>query len=141
MRLLNNSQLTINNLKTKTMKFTGNNQHQGDVQIFSINSLPKKIKKIDKTFIAKSEKSGHAHALCGDYDLYEVEGGHVIEVGSDGCTLNHTAYQNLTPEYWDKNAQLQIADHKPTVIEPGIYFVGIQQRKKHFSKVWEKVID
>lgn len=117
------------------------NAHQGDVQIFSINSIPSDAKKIAKTFIAKSEKSGHAHALCGDYELLEVTGGHVIVVGSDGCTLNHTGYKNLTPEYWDKNKVMPIADHKPTIIAPGTYFIGIQKRKKHFSKVWEKVKD
>jgi hypothetical protein len=126
------------------MKFTGkNNKHQGDCQFFSIADLPKEAKKIAKTFIAKSEKSGHAHALCGDYELYELpnEQGHVIVVGTDGCTLNHTGYQNLTKEYWDKNQTMPIADHKPTIFEQGIYYVGIQQRKKHFSKVWQKVQD
>lgn len=126
----------------KTLKFTNLYQaHQGDVQIFSISGIPSSAKKIEKTFIAKSEKSGHAHALCGDYELYEVDGGHVIKVGTDGCTLNHTAYQNLTPQYWDKNKALTIADHKPTSIAKGVYFIGIQKRKKHFSKVWEKVKD
>lgn len=119
------------------------NAHQGDCQIFSIDGLPADAKKIAKTFIAKSEKSGHAHAMCGDYELFELpeEKGFIIKVGHDGCTLNHTGYQNLTTEYWDKNEVLPIADHKPTILHQGIYFVGIQKRKKHFSKVWEKVID
>lgn len=115
--------------------------HQGDVQITSISEIPSGVKQIEKTFIAKSEKSGHAHALCGDYELYESETGHVIVVGTDGCTLNHTGYQNLTPEYWNTNKALPIADHKPTLLKQGIYFIGIQKRKKHFSKIFEKVID
>lgn len=117
--------------------------HQGDVQIFSINGIPSDARKIEKTFIAKSEKSGHAHALCGDYELYELPDnrGHVIKVGTDGATLNHTGYSNLTPEYWDRNKILPKADHKHTSLAPGTYFVGIQKRKKHFSKVWEKVKD
>jgi len=125
------------------MKFTQKfNCHQGDVQIFSIEKAPLSAKKVAKTFIAKSEKSGHAHAMCGDYELLELPGkGHIIKVGSDGCTLNHTGYKNLTPEYWDKNVALAVADHKPSFIPEGIYFVGIQRRKKHFSKVWEKVKD
>lgn len=126
------------------LKFTGTYAgHQGDVEIFSIASIPSNAKKIAKTFIAKSEKSGHAHAMCGDYELLELpEGqGHIVVVGSDGCTLNHTGYQNLTPEYWDKNKVMPIADHKPTVLAAGIYFIGIQKRKKHFSKVFEKVKD
>ncbi len=126
------------------MKFTNKlNSHQGDVQIFSIDGIPADAKKIDKTFIAKSEKSGHAHALCGDYELFETadKTGHFIKVGTDGCTLNHTSYKNLTAEYWDKNVALSVADHKPSVFTEGTYFIGIQKRKKHFSKVWEKVKD
>ena len=121
-------------------KFSG---HQGDIQFFSLDKVPTGAAKIAKTFIAKSEKSGHAHALCGDYELFELpEGrGHIIKVGTDGCTLNHTGYQNLTEQYWDKNQVMPVADHKPTSFKPGVYYVGIQKRKKHFSKLWEKVQD
>lgn len=117
--------------------------HQGDVQIFSINKVPSEAKPIEKTFIAKSEKSGHAHAMCGDYELFELpnDRGFILKVGSDGCTLNHTGYQNLTPEYWDKNKVLPVADHKLTQLTTGTYFVGIQKRKKHFSRVFEEVRD
>jgi len=130
-------------MKTTKQLINGDFQaHQGDVQIFSMSAVPSGAKKIEKTFIAKSEKSGHAHALCGDYELYELkDGGHAIVVGSNGCTLNHTGYQNLTPEYWDKNKVMPVADHKPTKLSPGTYYVGIQKRKKHFSKVFEKVRD
>jgi len=119
------------------------NGHQGDVQIYSIDVLPVNAKRINKTFIAKSEKSGHAHAMCGDYELYELpeKDNFIIKVGTDGCTLNHTSIQNLTSEYWDKNEVLTVADHKPTILKTGIYYIGIQKRKKHFSKVWEKVRD
>ena len=127
----------------KKLNFTSAfNAHQGDVQIHSLDNLPPGVSKLDKTFFAKSEKSGHAHALCGDYDLFEDEkGSRFIEVGTDGATLNHTGYQNLTPEYWDKNEILPVADHKPTIIPEGIYHVGIQRRINPFKAVWEKVID
>jgi|SRR5208337_4311562 len=124
------------------LKFKSNfSAHQGDVQIFSIESIPEEAKKVEKTFIAKSEKSGHCHALCGDYDLYELEDSFIVKVGTDGCTLNHTKLENLTSEYWNKNQVTEIADHKPTILEKGLYFFGIQKRKKHFSKLWEKVKD
>lgn len=125
------------------MNFTENNKHQGDCQFFGIESIPTTAKKIKKNFIAKSERSGHAHAMCGDYEMFEDKDvdGFFIKVGTDGATLNHTGAQNLTPEYWDKNKVLPIADHKPTIFKQGIYYVGIQKRKKHFSKVWEKVVD
>lgn len=118
------------------------NAHQGDCQIFSIDKLPTNAKQVAKTFFAKSEKSGHCHALCGNYELFEDEkGSRFIKVGTDGATLNHTGYVNLTPEYWDKNEALPIADHKPTFIPEGIYFVGIQRRINPFKSVWEKVQD
>ena len=124
------------------MKFTSDfKAHQGDVQIFSIDSIPSNAKKKPKTFFAKSEKSGHCHALCGDYDLYEVENGHIIAVGCDGATLNHTGIQELTEEYWDKNQVKKVADHKPTIIPQGIYFVGIQRKADPFSGVFNRVID
>lgn len=125
------------------MKFNNNfKAHQGDVQIHSVAELPAGFKKMPKTFFAKSEKSGHAHALCGDYEMYEDnKGTRIVMVGSDGATLNHTGYQNLTPEYWDKNQVMPVADHKATLLPPGIYHVGIQRRVNPFKAVWEKVLD
>lgn len=118
------------------------NAHQGDVQIHSIDTLPSNAKRLQKTFFAKSEKSGHAHALCGDYELFEDDkGSRFIVVGTDGATLNHTGYKNLTPEYWDKNQVMEVADHKPTLIPEGIYHVGIQRRVNPYKSVWEKVQD
>jgi hypothetical protein len=127
----------------ETLKFDNKfNAHQGDVQMHSIAKLPTDAKKVEKTFFAKSEKSGHAHALCGDYELYETEvGTRFIVVGKEGATLNHTAYKNLTTEYWDRNEVLPVADHKPTLLPAGIYHVGIQRRINPYKAVWEKVRD
>ena len=127
----------------ETLKFDNKfNAHQGDVQMHSIATLPTDAKKVEKTFFAKSEKSGHCHALCGDYDLYETEAGtRFIVVGEDGATLNHTAHKNLTTEYWDRNEVLPVADHKPTLLPAGIYHVGIQRRINPYKSVWEKVRD
>ncbi len=120
--------------------FTGRNLHQGDTQWFELNSLPEDATKIEKQFVAKSEKTGHAHALCGDYEMFNVKNteGFFVKVGEGGATLNHTAQSNLTPEYWDTNKELEIADHKPTRFKKGIYYVGIQKRKRHFAKRAEK---
>ena len=120
--------------------FTGRNFHQGDTQWFEIDALPQQANEIDKQFIAKSEKTGHAHALCGDYKMFSLANteGFFIEVGEGGATLNHTAQSNLTDEYWDLNKVLDIADHRPTVFKKGVYYVGIQKRKKQFAKRTEK---
>jgi bifunctional N-acetylglucosamine-1-phosphate-uridyltransferase/glucosamine-1-phosphate-acetyltransferase GlmU-like protein len=118
------------------------NAHQGDVQIHSLANLPEGVKKLEKTFFAKSEKTGHAHALCGDYELFETKSGsRIIVVGDKGATLNHTKMENLTKEYWDTNEVLPIADHKPTILKQGIYHVGIQRRINPYKNVWEKVKD
>lgn len=123
------------------MKIQKQESHQGDVQIYVIDAVPETAKKIKKEFIAKSERSGHAHALCGDYSLYEVAGGFCVEVGTDGCTMNHAGLHLLTPEFFDKNVVVDRADHKPLTLKKGVYFIGIQRRKKHFSSIWEKVVD
>lgn len=115
--------------------------HQGDVQFFELNSIPSNAKKIKKEFFARSERSGHCHALCGDYDMYEVDNGHIIVVGTDGATLNHTKENTLTPEYWDKNQVMQVADHNPTTFQQGIYFAGIQRKADPYKGVFERVID
>lgn len=125
------------------MKFNKKfNSHQGDVQLHSIDSLPSSVKKVNKTFFAKSEKSGHVHALCGDYELYEDQkGSRYILVGEGGAILNHTREAEITPEYWDKIQEKVIADHKPTKLPRGVYHVGIQRRYNPYSNTWEKVLD
>ena len=116
------------------------NFHQGDVQLFEM-PIPEGAKKVEKTFFAKSEKSGHAHALCGDYEMFQVEDKTFIKVGADGATLNHTGYKNLTPEYWNKNQVLPVADHNPTIIPQGTYFVGIQQEFDPYAMFKKNTLD
>ncbi len=128
----------------KETNFKGINSHHGDTQLFELNELPKGCVKIEKRFIAASEKSGHCHVMCGDYEMFTKEGvdGFFIKVGTDGCTLNHSGIQTLTPEIMHKNQATKIADHKPNFYSPNtLLYVGIQKRKKHFSKIWEKVKD
>lgn len=126
------------------LKFTGKNSHHGDVQLFGITELPQGVTKIERRLIAKSEKSGHSHVLCGDYDMYEKEGfdGVFVVVGEKGATLNHTLFSKLNTKVMATNAATEVADHKPNFYKAGdTMFIGIQQRKKHFSAVWNKVQD
>lgn len=51
------------------MKFNQANHHQGDVQFFGLTTLPKGLKKVEKQYIAASERSGSFHALFGNYDI------------------------------------------------------------------------
>jgi hypothetical protein len=131
-----------NKINKKNMKITNNFRgHQGDVQIFSIDDIPSNAIKVEKTFFAASEQSGHVHALTGDYELLTIPEGHVIKVGKEGAILNHTQLKNLTKDYWDKNEVTEIADHKPTHLKEGSYYIGIQQKFDPFAKVWKKVVD
>jgi 4-hydroxy-3-methylbut-2-enyl diphosphate reductase IspH len=126
------------------LQFTGENSHHGDVQLFSISQLPAGVKKVENRLIAKSEKSGHSHVLCGDYDMYEKEGvdGVFVVVGEKGATLNHAMSSKLNTKVMATNAATEVADHQPNFYKAGdTMFIGIQQRKKHFSKVWAKVKD
>jgi hypothetical protein len=123
------------------MKITGDFQaFQGDVQIFSIEAIPTWAKKINKQFVAASGRSGSFHALFGDYDMYETEGGVCVDVKED-CILNHSLQQHLAGKTMDKPIELPKKDHRHTVIPKGKYFLGIQRRVNPFKAVWEKVKD
>jgi hypothetical protein len=124
------------------MKFTNNNQFQGDTQWFELQELPKGLKKIEKQFIAASEKSGSFHALFGNYDMYEAEGGFVIDAKED-CILNHSLESLLkgTGVSLSDAKVLPKKDHRHSIIAKGIHFVGIQQRFDPLSGLKEKVRD
>lgn len=124
------------------MNFKNNNFHQGDTQWFQIASIPEGAKKVEKQFIAHSERSGSVHALFGNYDMYELEDGFVIEAHED-CILNHSLKSLLegTGVTLDDAKVLPKKDHRHSVIPKGIHFVGIQQRFDPLKGVKEKVRD
>ena len=111
------------------MKFTGKQLHQGDTQWFEINGIPSNAKKVEKQFVAASERSGSFHALFGDYDMYEVENGFVIDAKEE-CIINHSLEEVLkgTGVSMDSAKVLPKKDHRHSVLPQGQYFVGIQQR-------------
>lgn len=116
--------------------------HQGDTQWFRISKIPSNAKKVEKQFIAASERSGSFHALMGNYDMYEHEGGFIINA-KDECILNHSLQKDL--ESINKNLSTKIVlpkkDHRHSVIGKGIYFVGIQNRFDPMENIKRRVID
>lgn len=126
------------------LNFTGAfSAHQGDIQLHSIDKLPSGLKKVEKnSFIAKSERSGHCHVLCGNYEMYETEtpGNYVLDVKEE-CVMNHSLHAMLSEAMISTPKATPVADHNPTVVPPGIYHVGIQRRVNPFKKVWEQVKD
>jgi hypothetical protein len=122
------------------IKITKQVGHQGDTQWYSINSVPENAKLINKQFIAASEKSGNVHALTGEYEMYEVEDGFIIDAKGD-CMLNHTMESALNEKTWNEPKELPVRDHRSSVIKKGLYFVGIQRKFNPLSKIMEKVRD
>lgn len=122
------------------LKFTGKGQHQGDVQVFELSEVPEGLKKIEKQFVAASERSGSFHALFGNYDMYEAEDGHVI-VAHEDCVINHSLKQHLEGVSFEQAKVLPKKDHRHSILPKGIHFVGIQQRFDPLEGIKKRVID
>lgn len=116
--------------------------HQGDTMFFVIGMIPKDAKKVEKQYIAASERSGSFHALFGDYDMYEVKDGFVIDAKEE-CILNHSLEAELKGSGISMNEAKVLAkkDHRHTVLPKGIYAVGIQQRFDPLENIKKRVID
>jgi hypothetical protein len=116
------------------------NKWVSDTQWFAIDAIPQNAKKINTSFIAKSEQSGSVHVLCGKYDMYELEDGFCMDVKEE-CILNHTFESNLNNDSMLIAKELPAKDHRHSIIKPGKYFVGIQRRFDPLEKIMKKVID
>lgn len=124
------------------MNFTGASRHQGDTQWFELKSLPKGLKKVEKQFVAASERSGSFHALFGNYDMYEVEGGFIVDCKED-CILNHSLKEVLqnTGVTLSEAKVLPKKDHRHTIVPKGIHYVGIHQRFDPLAAMKKRVMD
>jgi hypothetical protein len=122
------------------MKITKQIGHQGDTQWFSIDKIPSNAKKVEKQFIAASERSGSFHALFGNYDMYENENGFIVDVKED-CILNHSLKEHLVGKSLNDLVELPKKDHRHSIVKKGKYFVGIQQRFDPMSAMKKRVID
>lgn len=129
-------------MKSK-LKFKNEGFHQGDVQFFTLSNLPKGIKKIEKRFIAASERSGSFHALFGNYDIYEFEDGGFVIDAHEECILNHSLQSELKGlgVTLDKAMITAKKDHRHTVVPAGKYFVGIQTRFDPLANAKKNVAD
>jgi len=125
------------------LKFSNVSFHQGDVQFFQLKELPSDVKKVEKQFIAASERSGSFHALFGNYDIYEFpEGGFIVDV-HDECVLNHSLQSELlgTKVSMDTAVITPKKDHRHTMVPPGKYYVDIQTRFDPLENIKKRVID
>jgi len=125
------------------LKFSNVSFHQGDVQFFQLKELPSDVKKVEKQFIAASERSGSFHALFGNYDIYEFpDGGFIVDV-HDECVLNHSLQSELlgTKVSMDTAVITPKKDHRHTMVPPGKYYVDIQTRFDPLENIKKRVID
>lgn len=116
--------------------------HQGDTQWYKVTEIPKDAKKIKKQFIAASERSGSFHALFGNYDMYEIEDGFVIDAKED-CIINHSLKTELDKINNDLSQPIKIPkkDHRHSVLKKGIYLAGIQNQFDPHENTRKRVID
>jgi hypothetical protein len=137
------SKLKLKKIMKSKLNFDKKSFHQGDVQFFQLNKLPKGIKKIEKQFIAASERSGSFHALFGNYDIYEFEDGGFVIDAHEECILNHSLQSELRGlgVSLDKAMITAKKDHRHTVVPAGKYFVGIQIRFDPLENAKKNVTD
>ena len=118
------------------------NGHNGDVQYFSIKSLPKNAKKINQKPVALGELHNHAHIVTGDCELYEDDEALYVKTGNGKSWVQHTFESLLTQETYTKQFPVEVADHMPKELLPNtVYKIGIHQKYNPYQKVWEKTVD
>lgn len=115
---------------------------QGDTQFYTIDSIPVNAKKVEKQFIAASERSGSFHCLFGNYDMYETDNGFIIDAHEE-CILNHSLESELKGSGVSLNEAkvLPKKDHRHTGLPAGKYIVGIQNRFDPMEAIKKRVID
>lgn len=87
---------------------------QGDVLLVKIAALPKNTKTVQRdngrVILAYGEVTGHAHAVVGEADLFEVEG----------------VSDRFLHVLADEGAQLVHEEHGTVTLDPGVYIVRRQ---------------
>jgi len=121
--------------------------HQGDTQFYRIveGVVPQQARKSpQKKYIAESEQSGSRHAVCGNYDFYDVEvdgsTAMILDVKED-CVINHCLREHLTEFSLDRAEVLPKKDHEPSTLPVGVYLVGIHERFDPLDGFRKKVQD
>lgn len=126
------------------MKYTNkHNGHGGDVQCFSIDTLPKTAKKVNQQPLALGESHNHAHIVTGDCELFQDdEQVFYVKTGSGKSWLQHTFESQITQETYNSQEPVEIADHLPDELLPNtIYKIGIHRKYNPYQKIWEKTRD
>ena len=128
------------------MKFTNINWMGGDVQGYSIQSLPSgltKITSVKEKIIARGETSGHAHIITGDVELFKDKEGNVFAaVGKDGAYHQHYKESMITEKTFSIKKNISNCDHtKDCFIPEGVYAIGIDRQYDPHAELWTRNLD
>ena len=119
------------------------NGHNGDVQFFSVDTLPRSAKKVMNQPVALGEQHDHAHIITGDCELFQDDDQvFYVKTGVGKSFAQHTFQSLLSNDIYSRQEAIEVADHLPKELLPNtIYKIGIHQKYNPYSKVWEKTID
>lgn len=93
----------------------------GDVLVVSVDSIPKDAKVLKgRQWIALGEKTGHHHSVDLVDSLFQTEDGKLYLKATKRTTLRHQ-------------------EHKPIILEPGCYLVGV--KRAYVAGSWTSVRD
>jgi hypothetical protein len=99
------------------------NYRQGDIGLFSIDSIPEKAKKLKDKTLAYGEVTGHSHRF------------------EDENLIERFAYKNKTYLQVFNSVPLVHEEHKPLIIEKGIYEQIQEKEYSPFDEAIRKVVD
>lgn len=95
----------------------------GDVDIIECNEIPSTAVAIENNVLAYGERTGHSHAVHGDFTMYEDKGIKYLEVRK--ATLFHQ----------------QHSPNNDFVLNPGRYLINIEREFDPFTQEVRKVKD
>jgi hypothetical protein len=102
------------------------NYRHGDVYLFPVKGLSKKLKEVDTGVVAYGEVTGHRHQVLNGTVLTD-ENGNLFLRATEETELHHLDEAQRT------------ADHKPLHISEGDYRVVIQE--EYTPAGWQRVVD
>lgn len=103
---------------------------QGDVLIKEVEEIPEGLTFSKTNTLQYGELTGHAHRLHeGEFEIYL----NPKEQDKDG---NGRKYLRVV-----RPTELRHEEHRPFIIHPGIYEIGIVKEYDHFEEIERRVAD
>lgn len=112
---------------------------QGDVLLFSVDSIPQSAKPIKGATLALGEHTGHHHTMFDTMEAYAPPTQNPWDMGSKDVEMfedQDWKYASVKREVYLKHQE-----HKTVIIAPGTYRIGIVREVDPFSDEVRKVQD